>query len=152
MRRARLSWELDRPLGRLGLLGGTAGVVVAAAAAVLLAGLVDLSLGSSEHDIVILFGINAVLVLGLQTFVGNTGIMSFGHVAFMGLGAYAAGILTVPVAEKAIFMAGLPGSCAARPFRWFCAGGGDRRPCGLICGLVVGPLGWSVSPSPRPRS
>lgn len=139
MRRARLSWELDRPLGRLGLLGGTAGVVVAAAAAVLLAGLVDLSLGSSEHDIVILFGINAVLVLGLQTFVGNTGIMSFGHVAFMGLGAYAAGILTVPVAEKAIFMAGLPGFLRGTtvPVVLAVAIGGLVA---LICGLVVGPL------------
>jgi branched-chain amino acid transport system permease protein len=58
---------------------------------------------------VILFGINAILVVGLQTFVGNTGIMSFGHMAFVGLGAYAAGILTVPVAEKTIFLNTLPG-------------------------------------------
>lgn len=37
-----------------------------------------------------------VLVLGLQTFMGNSGILSFAHVGFMGVGAYASAIMTIP--------------------------------------------------------
>lgn len=137
--RVRVSGELDRPLGRLGAVAGVSGAIGVTAAAVLFAGVVDVLLGSSEHDIVILFGINAILVVGLQAFVGNTGIMSFGHVAFMGLGAYAAGIMTVPVAEKAVFLTGLPGFLRGTtvPIVVAVAIGGVVA---LVCGLVVGPL------------
>jgi len=40
--------------------------------------------------------INLVLVVALYIFVGNSGIFSFGHLAFAAIGAYAAGILTIP--------------------------------------------------------
>jgi branched-chain amino acid transport system permease protein len=53
--------------------------------------------------------INVVVVVGLYTFTGNSGIMSFGHVAFMAIGAYTAGILTVPESTKTILMQGMPG-------------------------------------------
>jgi branched-chain amino acid transport system permease protein len=52
--------------------------------------------------------INVVVVVGLYTFTGNSGIMSFGHVAFMAIGAYTAGILTVPESTKTILMQGMP--------------------------------------------
>ena len=139
MRWPRLTAELDRPLGTFGVLSATSGAVLAMTGAVLLAGVVDVTLGAREHEIVILFGINAVLVVGLQAFVGNTGVMSFGHVAFMGLGAYAAGIMTVPVAEKAVFLTGLPGflqSTTAPIVLAVVIGGGVA----LVCGLAVGPL------------
>jgi branched-chain amino acid transport system permease protein len=100
--------ELDRRFERGGSLRATGGVLLVAGLATLFAAVVDVVFGASEHDIVILFGINAVLVVGLQAFVGNTGIMSFGNVAFMGVGAYAAGVVAVPVAQKAIFLADLP--------------------------------------------
>ena len=45
---------------------------------------------------VITFFINLVLVVGLQCFVGNSGVFSFGHVAFMAIGAYTVGILRIP--------------------------------------------------------
>jgi branched-chain amino acid transport system permease protein len=48
--------------------------------------------------------INVVLVVGLQIFVGNAGIISFGHAAFMGIGAYAAVLLTIPVAARATLL------------------------------------------------
>lgn len=47
-------------------------------------------------------------VLGLQVFSGNTGIVSFGHAAFVGLGAYLTGLLTMPVALKATALKDLP--------------------------------------------
>ena len=38
-----------------------------------------------------LFLINLIAVLGLGVFSGNSGILSFGHVAFIGIGAYVSG-------------------------------------------------------------
>ncbi|MBC7076855.1 MAG: branched-chain amino acid ABC transporter permease, partial [Synergistales bacterium] len=38
--------------------------------------------------------INMIAVLGLAIFTGFTGLFSFGHAAFMGIGAYVSAILT----------------------------------------------------------
>ena len=38
-------------------------------------------------------GIYAIFVLGLQVEVGDTGLLNFGHVAFMAIGAYTMGLL-----------------------------------------------------------
>lgn len=40
-----------------------------------------------QRIITVMF-INLILVLGLQMFSGNSGVLSFGHIAFMGIGAY----------------------------------------------------------------
>lgn len=40
--------------------------------------------------------ISLILVLGLQIFMGNSGILSFAHIGFMGIGAYVSAILTIP--------------------------------------------------------
>jgi branched-chain amino acid transport system permease protein len=37
-----------------------------------------------------------IVVLGLQIFSGNSGVLSFGHVAFMAIGAYVSALLTIP--------------------------------------------------------
>ena len=55
-----------------------------------------------------LFLINLIAVLGLSLFAGNSGILSFGQVAFMGLGAYISGLLTLPLATKATALPNLP--------------------------------------------
>ncbi len=55
-----------------------------------------------------LFLINLIAVIGLGIFSGNSGILSFGHVAFIGLGAYVSGILTLPLATKASALPHLP--------------------------------------------
>jgi branched-chain amino acid transport system permease protein len=41
-----------------------------------------------------------IVVLGLQVFSGNSGVLSFGHVAFMAIGAYTSALLTIPPAIK----------------------------------------------------
>ena len=46
--------------------------------------------------------ISLVLVLGLQLFMGNSGILSFAHMGFMGVGAYTSAVLTIPVQMKAM--------------------------------------------------
>lgn len=63
---------------------------------------------SSLQDATVLLLINVVLVTGLQVFTGNSGIVSFGHLAFAGVGAYLAAILTLEPVLKAGYIDGLP--------------------------------------------
>jgi branched-chain amino acid transport system permease protein len=46
--------------------------------------------------------INLILVLGLQIFTGNSGILSFAHIGFMGVGAYTTAVLTMPGQMKSM--------------------------------------------------
>jgi branched-chain amino acid transport system permease protein len=41
-----------------------------------------------------------ILVLWLQVFMGNSGILSFAHIGFMGIGAYTTAVLTIPAQMK----------------------------------------------------
>jgi branched-chain amino acid transport system permease protein len=54
----------------------------------------------SEMRTVVNFLITVTLVVALQSFSGNSGIVSFGHVAFMGIGAYVAALVTIPEVLK----------------------------------------------------
>ncbi len=54
------------------------------------------------------FFITLSLVLGFQVFIGNSGVLSFGHVAFMGIAAYASSLLTMSPETKASFLPDLP--------------------------------------------
>ena len=47
-----------------------------------------------QLSILVLVGINAIVCVGLNLLVGNTGQISLGHAAFFGIGAYANAILT----------------------------------------------------------
>jgi branched-chain amino acid transport system permease protein len=49
-----------------------------------------------------------VVVVGTSIFVGNSGILSFGHISFMAIGAYASAWLTLPLGLKRLNMPGLP--------------------------------------------
>jgi len=57
--------------------------------------------------------INLVAVVGLYIFVGNSGVLSFGNVAFMAIGAYVSALLTMPAAAKGVFLPDLPAFLAA---------------------------------------
>jgi branched-chain amino acid transport system permease protein len=50
-----------------------------------------------------------VLVIGLQIFSGNSGVLSFGHVAFMAIGAYVSALLTIPAGLKQATFTEMPG-------------------------------------------
>ncbi len=90
-----LSRTLSTPVILIGLL--------------LLIALVAKLAGSSpfERTVTELF-IRVVLVVGLYIFIGNSGVMSFGHVGFMCLGAYGTAWLTIPPAMKKFTLTGLP--------------------------------------------
>ena len=66
------------------------------------------------------FFINVVLVVALQLFSGNSGILSFGHMAFVGTGAYLAGLLTIDPALKSSF-SGLPDFLVSPHWNWMLA-------------------------------
>src|SRR5918998_1409851 len=91
MARARGWVESIGPLRPLALL---VAVVLAIAAVVAAAG------GTVLTQIVIVMFVNLILVLGLQLFVGNSGLLSFAHIGFMGIGAYGSAILTMTERAK----------------------------------------------------
>jgi branched-chain amino acid transport system permease protein len=52
--------------------------------------------------------ITLIIVLGLQMFSGNSGVLSFGHVAFMAVGAYSSALLTIPPEIKQFTYLSMP--------------------------------------------
>jgi branched-chain amino acid transport system permease protein len=64
--------------------------------------------GSARELLVKELLINLMLVLGLQVFMGNTGILSFGHLAFAQIAAYAVAICAIPIATKSQQLPDLP--------------------------------------------
>lgn len=51
--------------------------------------------------------IKVSIVVALYVFIGNSGVLSFGHVSFMAIGVWVAGVLTVPQDQKNAIMPGL---------------------------------------------
>ena len=49
------------------------------------------------------------IVVAIYIFVGNSGVVSFGHISFVALGAWTAGVLSVPASEKPAIMPNLAG-------------------------------------------
>jgi branched-chain amino acid transport system permease protein len=110
-REAKTVTSIDRagPVVRRALAGAVPLIVPVA----LLAAGVVLFLGAAEQRILTLFLINLIAVVATGIYVGNSGITSFGHVGFMGLGAYASALLTLPAGIKATMLPNLPGWLAA---------------------------------------
>src|SRR5262249_61937125 len=48
--------------------------------------------------------VNVTIVVALYVFIGNSGVLSFGHISFVAVGAWAAGVLAIPLAEKPAIM------------------------------------------------
>jgi branched-chain amino acid transport system permease protein len=48
--------------------------------------------------------VNVAIVVALYLFIGNSGVLSFGHISFVALGAWTAGVLSVPLSEKPAIM------------------------------------------------
>ncbi len=102
----RIGWVVDRPLSRGGLLSvlGPGLLIPAALGAT---ALVLAALGG-PREILVGLGVSCVLAVAYQVFVGATGIISFGHMAFVAVGAYAAGIVTIPPSQRATMLPDLP--------------------------------------------
>ena len=57
--------------------------------------------------------IYAVAAVGLDLLIGYTGLSSFGHAGFFGLGGYVVGILAFHAADGSLFLGVVPGATAA---------------------------------------
>lgn len=98
-----------------------------------LCGLVVLGLallGNGADRTVTNFLVNATAVAAMCLFIGNSGLLSFGHVAFMGVGAYAGALLVTPVEIKASALPDLPA--------WLGAAQLDMVPALLVAVAVAG--------------
>jgi branched-chain amino acid transport system permease protein len=84
--------------------------------------------------------INLVAVVGLYVFAGNSGVLSFGNVAFMAVGAYVSALLTMKNAAKSVFLPDLPAFIAGLELPVF--------PAALVGGAVAGIMalvvGWPL--------
>ena len=64
--------------------------------------------GSAERLITSLF-IDAIMVLGLQIYIGNTGVLSFGHIGFGAVAGYTFAILAISPERKSRWIPDAPG-------------------------------------------
>ncbi len=79
---------------------------------------------------------NLIVVLGLQVFVGNSGVYSFGQLGFATTGAYIAAFLTLPAAFTLLQTPGLPHFIADAQL--------DALPATLIAAAISGLLAMAV--------
>ncbi|MBT5140496.1 MAG: hypothetical protein HOM37_15720, partial [Acidimicrobiaceae bacterium] len=56
--------------------------------------------GAAERLITVML-IDAIIVLGIQVYVGNTGVLSFGHIGFGAIAGYTFAVLAISPEEKA---------------------------------------------------
>jgi branched-chain amino acid transport system permease protein len=89
-------------LDGLAQLAAPAALVVAAA---LLGALVSRSTETYFTDALV----KVAIVVALYVFIGNSGVLSFGHISFVAIGAWTAGVMSVPLAEKPAIMPSLAG-------------------------------------------
>lgn len=87
--------------GRVRLALGLVGLIVAAE---LLA-----NWSPAVESFVITTLINVMIVVGLYILIGNSGVVSFGQISFMALGAYMTGLITVEASRKEFLLPDLPG-------------------------------------------
>lgn len=95
---------MDRPAFK----SSVAEFLVIAAAVLLVCGAVAFAVPETGPRVAALFLINLSAVVSIVVFMGFSGIMTFGHVGFMSLGAYFGAYLTLPTAMKGQFLPGLP--------------------------------------------
>ncbi|WP_226558370.1 branched-chain amino acid ABC transporter ATP-binding protein/permease [Salipiger thiooxidans] len=122
--------------------------LAAAAAFVIVAALVASGLGAASERVLSVFFISLIAVVGIGIYSGNSGVLSFGHLSFMAVGAYVSALLTLPAAMKAATLPKLPAWLAATELGLFpailvaivvtCA-------FALVVGLAVGRLDGSAA-------
>jgi branched-chain amino acid transport system permease protein len=81
--------------------------VVAPLLLVVLTGLVGMTVSSAIEVYFINALVFTAIVVALYAFVGNSGVLSFGHISFVAVGAWTAGVLSVPSTEKPAIMPNL---------------------------------------------
>src|SRR5262249_61452126 len=80
---------------------------VAAAGLVVVAALLGTTVSQSTQTYFTDTLVKVAIVVALCVFHGNSGVLSFGHISFAALGAWTAGVLSVPVSAKPAIMPNL---------------------------------------------
>ncbi len=97
--------------------------------------------GGTGINIAILMLLQIAAVVALAVFSGNSGVVSFGHTAFMGIGAYVSGILTMAAAAQRSALPDLPVWLAGHEL-----GLGTALLFVLVAGVLAGIIsGWPLS-------
>jgi branched-chain amino acid transport system permease protein len=94
----------------------------------------------SLRDTVTMILCNLIIVLGLQVFIGNSGVYSFGQLGFASAGAYAAALLTLPAAFAALQTPALPHLIASAQLGPLLSTLAAAAACGLLAAVVGLPL------------
>jgi branched-chain amino acid transport system permease protein len=81
--------------------------LVGPAALVVAAALLGTAVSASTQTYFIDALVKVAIVVALFVFIGNSGVLSFGHISFVAVGAWTAGVLSVPTAEKPAIMPNL---------------------------------------------
>ncbi len=93
-----------KPWWLTGLWGG-----LVTALPVVLIGVAIMTFAANYHvSLAATAAINLIIVVGLQVFMGNSGVAHLGHSAFVGLGAYGMAILATPVMMKRLSIPNAP--------------------------------------------
>ena len=66
-----------------------------------------LGTGSAERLVTVML-INAIIVVGIQTYIGNTGVLSFGHIGFGAIAGYTFAVFAISSEQKARQIAEAP--------------------------------------------
>lgn len=143
MSTATVTTTRSRPrLGRSRLASALVGGILLAVIVIVLASAVASTSYTLTNSVTIAL-INLIALMGLSMFSGNSGLLSFAHVGFMGLGAYTAGILVIPESVRAAALPDLPGWLAATsagPVVAILAAGAVAAAVGVVTGLPVARL------------
>ena len=81
--------------------------LVAPVVLVLVTALLGLAVSSALQTYFLDTLVKVGIVVALYVFIGNSGVLSFGHVSFFALGVWTAGVLSVPASQRAAIMPGL---------------------------------------------
>ncbi len=98
--------QMRRSLGQgrsSGAVRLVVGLVVLVVAAKILSGW-----SPAAHTFAITLLVHVMIVVGLFVFIGNSGVISFGQISFMAIGAYATGLLTTESVRKEFLLPDLP--------------------------------------------
>ncbi|MEQ1701205.1 MAG: ATP-binding cassette domain-containing protein [Ilumatobacteraceae bacterium] len=94
-----------------GLLRITRSMVASAALVAVVAALATLYTsggGAARESLIAEMLSNFILVLGMQVFIGNTGVLSFGHMAFAQIASYATAVVAIPLVAKSKALPDIP--------------------------------------------
>ena len=93
---------------------------------------------SSSSRTYVVFLVNVMLVVSIQMFIGNSGIVSFGHVAFMGIGAYVTALVTIPEVLRSAQLPDLPSTLANADLGLVPAIAASALTAGLVAAIFGG--------------